>query len=663
VHDTPLTYAAVQNEYARIDNEFGDYEDALRRVESGLEGARIVGERDLEAQLLYSRGIAKAGLHQTGSTADLDAAADIANELNDEHLKALLLLELARMSRNPEQSRKLLGESIGRFQRFPDTEPYITALELYGEKCVRMNDLPEAEKAFALAATRAEEVADDFPKLTDMRISYYRNHRNIFNGLIDLYLRKNDLASAYWWIQIKKARGILDASSLNSSPLLSTLSVDEMKALKSTQNDVSQLGSKALIGRLTGKADPMSQNWLAIREMELDSYVNTLYSQHPEAKPAFPTPLADLEYLPRILAEDTALLEYATINTGDSDRTVLLVISVEKGKLNLQSYVVSSKDGKALTTNQCSEKVREYRTASTIPLGSVRAVASEMYQLLLAQAAAQIRGKHRLIVCPDGPLWGVPFQSLMDADSKYLVENYEVDYAYSASTFTASMNRTRPAVDSQHARVFVVADPSYGGRRRLDKDARDDSWFPQLPNTLVEADRIKSVFPQTLVLRQEGAQEREVRDHIASFDYVHFATHAVIFNDEPFMSALMLAAPDDDKSQDGFLTARELMNMKLNADLVVLSACNTGNGQRQGSEGIVGLGWALFVAGSPTQVLTQWEVDDSSTADLIGFFYAQLKSGKSKGAALQAAVRKALDNPRTQHPYYWAPFFLIGDYR
>jgi CHAT domain-containing protein len=103
--------------------------------------------------------------------------------------------------------------------------------------------------------------------------------------------------------------------------------------------------------------------------------------------------------------------------------------------------------------------------------------------------------------------------------------------------------------------------------------------------------------------------------------------------------------------------------MKLNADLVVLSACNTGQGQLRGSEGIVGLGWALFVAGSSTQVLTQWEVNDSSTAELMGDFYLQLKTGKSKGAALQASMRKALEVRRTGHPYYWAPFFLIGDYR
>jgi CHAT domain-containing protein/tetratricopeptide (TPR) repeat protein len=663
VHGTPLTYAAVQNEYARIDNEFGDYADALQRAGSGLEGARIVGERRLEAQLLFRRGVAKAWLHQAGSDEDLTAAGEIANELHDEHLKALRLLELARLARDPMESRTILGQSISRFQRFPDAEPYITALELYGEKCARMDDLSEAEKAFELAATRAEEVADDFPKLTDMRMNYYRDHRNIFNGLIDLYLHKNDLASAYWWIQIKKARGVLDASSLHSSPLLSTLSADEMKALTGIQEEVAQLGSKSLIARLAGKADPMSQNLLAIREMELDSYVNTLYSEHTEAKPAFSTPLADLQYLPHILAEDTAILEYATLDTGDIDRTVLLVISMERGKLNLQSYVVNGEDGKAISTRRCSEKVREYRTACTIPAGSAQASASEMYQLLIAQAAGQIKGKRRLLICPDGPLWGVPFQSLRDRDSKYLIENYEVDYAYSASTFTASMNRTRSASGSQSTSVFVVADPSYGSWQRFDAGGKNDSWIPPLPDTLVEANRIKDAFPQARVLSQEKAQELEVRKQLGSFDYVHFATHALIFDDEPFLSALVLAAPDQNKPQDGFLTARELMDLKLNADLVVLSACDTGEGQRRDSEGIIGLGWALFVAGSPTQVLTQWEVNDSSTAGLIGDFYSELRSGKSKGAALQAAVRKALDNPRTRHPYYWAPFFLIGDYR
>jgi CHAT domain-containing protein len=103
--------------------------------------------------------------------------------------------------------------------------------------------------------------------------------------------------------------------------------------------------------------------------------------------------------------------------------------------------------------------------------------------------------------------------------------------------------------------------------------------------------------------------------------------------------------------------------LALKAEMVVLSACNTGVGEQRGSEGILGLGWALFVAGSPAQVLTQWPVNDASTAEFMAAFYAELRQGKPKGQALNAATLKLIANPKTRPPFYWAAIYLIGDYR
>jgi CHAT domain-containing protein len=99
--------------------------------------------------------------------------------------------------------------------------------------------------------------------------------------------------------------------------------------------------------------------------------------------------------------------------------------------------------------------------------------------------------------------------------------------------------------------------------------------------------------------------------------------------------------------------------------MVVLSACDTGSGQRRGGEGMVGLTWALFVAGAPTQVVSQWAVADASTADLMTRFYAHLKQneGKNKGAALRAAMQDLRKDERYKHPFYWRPFILVGDWR
>ena len=103
--------------------------------------------------------------------------------------------------------------------------------------------------------------------------------------------------------------------------------------------------------------------------------------------------------------------------------------------------------------------------------------------------------------------------------------------------------------------------------------------------------------------------------------------------------------------------------MELSADMVVLSACNTARGEKRGGEGIVGMSWALFVAGAPTQVLSQWAVDDMSTAALMERFYAGIRKGESKAEALKEAGQWLRRDGKHGHPYYWAPFVLLGDWR
>jgi CHAT domain-containing protein len=133
------------------------------------------------------------------------------------------------------------------------------------------------------------------------------------------------------------------------------------------------------------------------------------------------------------------------------------------------------------------------------------------------------------------------------------------------------------------------------------------------------------------------------------------------------LSSVVLASPPAGSPEDGFLTAREIFDLDLSAaEMVVLSACNTARGEKRSGEGIVGLTWALFVAGAPTQVLSQWAVDDASTATLMQRFYANLtgQGQTAKGAALRRAALTLLrDGGRHRHPYYWAPFVLIGDWR
>ena len=133
----------------------------------------------------------------------------------------------------------------------------------------------------------------------------------------------------------------------------------------------------------------------------------------------------------------------------------------------------------------------------------------------------------------------------------------------------------------------------------------------------------------------------------------------------PLYSHLLLTKTDGDPENDGLLEAREIMNMKLNADLAVLSACETANGKISPGEGVMGTSWAFFVAGTRSMLVSQWKVNSASTAQLMTNFYQALESKQTvpsgrKASSLQETTLRLMKNDRYRHPFYWAGFVLVG---
>ena len=167
-----------------------------------------------------------------------------------------------------------------------------------------------------------------------------------------------------------------------------------------------------------------------------------------------------------------------------------------------------------------------------------------------------------------------------------------------------------------------------------------------------------------------GAEAREalVKTEAPKYEVLHFATHGLLDNNNPMFSYLVLAQTTGDPNQDGLLEAREIINMDLRAKLAVLSACQTARGWVGAREGVIGMSWALFVAGVPTTVASQWKVDSASTTSLMIDFYRQLtmrranpKLREGKAEALRQAALGLLRSERYRHPFYWAGFVMIGD--
>jgi CHAT domain-containing protein len=192
--------------------------------------------------------------------------------------------------------------------------------------------------------------------------------------------------------------------------------------------------------------------------------------------------------------------------------------------------------------------------------------------------------------------------------------------------------------------------------------------IPRLPFTRQEATRLLALAPKTSSLGAidfEANRETVLKGDLSQYRYVHFATHGLLDSERPGLSALVLSMVDaQGKPQDGFLRANDIYNLKLPAELVVLSACQTGLGKEIKGEGLVGLTRGFMYAGAARVVVSLWNVNDKATAELMTRFYERmLKGGERPAAALRAAQVDMWRQKQWQSPYYWAAFTLQGEWR
>jgi CHAT domain-containing protein len=296
-----------------------------------------------------------------------------------------------------------------------------------------------------------------------------------------------------------------------------------------------------------------------------------------------------------------------------------------------------------------------------------------LYAVLLGPVNAA-RTRSRIVVIPDGILHLLPFDALQDSLGTYVLESSVVTYAPSATVlrFLRSRQISHPtlpflgvgdvAYDSGSTIASTVAERSNDSATRGIYDLAG-AHFEPLPATRDEVRGAGEIFgPGSVLLLGPDATEAAFKhEPLAKFRVLHLAVHGIANSKYPERAALVLGR--DSKSQeDGLLQAREIADLVLNADLVTLSACDTGVGRLQGEEGIASLQRAFLVAGAKATLSTLWTADDTFTAALNKQFYKNVADGMDKGSALREAkldLIKKFGNKAT--PYYWAGFVLDGD--
>jgi CHAT domain-containing protein/tetratricopeptide (TPR) repeat protein len=301
--------------------------------------------------------------------------------------------------------------------------------------------------------------------------------------------------------------------------------------------------------------------------------------------------------------------------------------------------------------------------------------AAALGRLLLGPIAGQLAGK-RLVVVPDGALEYVPFGALPspEALSAPLIEGHEIADLPSASALAVQrrlLERRPPAAK----RLAVIADPVFDLRdprlaaRGVTRSAGGDPpTFERLPASRQEAEAIAALVPPgeaTLALGFDASLSRVLGDRLSGFRVVHFATHGVIDAERPALSGLALSMVDAaGHPQEGFLHLHDVYNLKLDADLVVLSGCRTALGKEVRGEGLIGLTRGFQYAGTPRVLASLWRVEDQATAALMTRFYRALWIDKlPPAAALRQAQLGVRGQRRWRDPYFWAGFVLEGDWR
>jgi len=270
---------------------------------------------------------------------------------------------------------------------------------------------------------------------------------------------------------------------------------------------------------------------------------------------------------------------------------------------------------------------------------NARGLLCRLYDLLLAPVADRVAAYGRLIIVPHGALHYLPFHALHDG-RRYLLEQVEVSYLPGASFLPYCRNAQRAP-----AGLLALGHTVQG----------------RLSHTLREARTIASRW-QGEALLEEDATRARLRERAPEQRVLHLATHGDFRPDNPLFSGLVLA--------DGWLTTLDIFNLRLRASLVTLSACQTGRSVVGGGDELLGLMRAFLSAGAASLALSLWAVEDRATAEIMEAFYEALAAGRNKGGALRQAQRDFLEAARAErqtagasrtHPYFWAPFFLVGD--
>lgn len=620
----------------------------------------------------------------------------------------------------PAKARQLYLNAQKRSQDVQDVQGEAAALYGLAQLAHRQRNLPQAREYIVAAIKKVESLRtsttnyrfrrnylesryDYYALATDIRMQLYfeLRARNDFSGA------QQELEAALFAAERARARNLLDVLMESRADIRQGVDPKLLQSERTQQNELTEklerlqkiLGEK----KETQKAD--LQREVRSLERSLEETQSEIRKRSPRyAALTQPQPLEPSE-IQDLLDDETCILQYAL----GEERSYLWLITAKE----ILPYALPRQAAIKQAAEAVKNAIRIYepregdadKMKQALELSQAMPIfrrrARELSNLVLAPVASKITNK-RLVIVADGALQYIPFSALpvpnpagaatarRQQEFTYLIAKHEVSYEPSASALKA-LRRDSP--ENATRTVAVIADPVFSkadervnNRTPADKTDRSSSLediqlkrilrgsgdtagnLVRLRYSRKEAEAIKAVAPPESIMEAldfDASRATVLSDVMKQFRIIHIATHGILNPEYPELSGLVFSLVDKHgQPQPGFLRLNDIYNLNLPADLVVLSACETGIGKQLKSEGLLGLTRGFMYAGAERVAATLWKVDDIATSELMKRFYTyMLSEGKPASFALRQAQLDMVNSAEWSAPFYWAGFVLQGEWK
>lgn len=496
--------------------------------------------------------------------------------------------------------------------------------------------LQEAQRHYRIATEMLETLRGGVHG-EELKISFVKNRLEVYENLVDLCLAssasREALEEAWSYMEQAKSRGLLELITRQMNPA-STEGPEESGVARNIRDLREQLNwyYHRIEAEQLAQVPATDERLVALRDLarkrekELLRALREMPPAAADAAGVKSAPPASLASVREALGSHTTLLEYFRVQ----DR--ILAAIVTRDGVEIVTITTAPRIAHILRMLQFQFSKfrlgRAYLDEFQGPLlEATRSHLNELYTELLAPLRAKLKGQ-RLVIVPHELLHYVPFHALFDGN-QYLIDSFTISYAPSASIYVR--HRRKPVNKTGCSLILGVPDR-------------------QAPSIYEELQAVAEIVPQAKVFLGTSASEAVLKEHGPRSRLIHIATHGFFRKDNPMFSGIRLG--------ESFLTLYDLYHLKLPAELVTLSGCSTGLNVIAAGDELIGLVRGLLSAGAQNLLLTLWDVNDRSTADFMKAFYTRLFKRPDRALALREAMVEV--RQRYPHPYYWAPFILVG---